>query len=194
MFLPTLLQGKIPIQHFIVFFSATQTISQLSGTSSTHVSSHKLSRVQPALFDIVFPNTLGTFASEEELWMCYNSESYENTSEMALQFQRIDVWQALVPLLKKMNRYHQVPSYSLQQGRTELFNCLQCLHNHWIQDWLDKDRKPNKNRSTFWFSTFYVNSNSLFSKVKIFLSLGRKKQLFQSWYSLVENITDKNFK
>lgn len=98
MFLPTLLQGKIPIQHFIVFFSATQTISQLSGTQ---VSSHKLSKVQPALFDIVFPNTLGTFAPEEELWMCYNSKSYKNTSEMALQFQLIDVWQALVPLLKK---------------------------------------------------------------------------------------------
>lgn len=192
MFLPTLLQGKIPIQHFIVFFSATQTISQLSGTQ---VSSHKLSKVQPALFDIVFPNTLGTFAPEEELWMCYNSKSYKNTSEMALQFQLIDVWQALVPLLKKkMNRYHHVPSYSLQQGRTELFICLQCLYNHWIQDWLEKDRKPNKNRSTSWFSTFYANSNSVFSKVKIFLSLGRKKQLFQSWYSLVENIIDKTFK
>lgn len=62
--------------------------------------------------------------------MCYNSKSYKNTSEMALQFQRIDVWQALVPLLKKMNSYHHIPSYSLQQGRTELFICLQCLYNH----------------------------------------------------------------
>lgn len=63
--------------------------------------------------------------------MCYNSKSYKNTSEMALQFQLIDVWQALVPLLKKKkNRYHHVPSYSLQQGRTGLFIYLQCLYNH----------------------------------------------------------------